>query len=187
MAKSAQFFFWLNRAVLRSIIPKSSLTRPFSTTWLCSISHLGISISTTMSNGFLWIISGSTWWGTFLWCLIYIRKSRLDLNQNPLIAHHCFMRAPPPEWTHGIVLLLWHGTNIQTSSNDLGQTPSRHVGGIPMRIHLWEEMNGRIWGPCAAPHNTSPPTVVSCTVEKKHFLLVRRKVVFLKWEVFGVT
>lgn len=33
--------------------------------------------------------------------LISVRESGLDLNQNPLILHHCFTLALPPEWTHG--------------------------------------------------------------------------------------
>lgn len=179
-AKSAQFSFWLNRTVLRGIMKKASLRSPFSTTWAAFLIWVCF-----LHHDFQWLSVNY-----FRINLTRDLSLMANLHQEKQIGFEpksidcsSLLHEKPSEWTHDTVQLLWQGTNIQTSSNDLAQTPGRQVWGMPVRIHLWEEMNGRVWGPCAAPHDTSSPTVVSCTVEKKRFLLVRQQVVLLKWEV----
>ena len=185
------------------------------------------------------------------WWLIYVSESGLDLKQNPLILHHCFTLALPPElihgkWNHGSLVLSWQwdeaelllpvrqgspssllaaareitvlgwripGWNpkpgLHTSSCHRQQPTSaaarRSTEHLPksyqkqyLRVFLeissmqtqhqwlstdpcvyekcpWEpicrtEINGRIWGPCAAsPDSHCHPAMVSCVVRKKYF------------------
>lgn len=76
-----------------------------------------------------WIVSLSLDAEALHCCLISIRESRLDLNQNPLILHHCFTPALPPEWTHSkrncaTVVLSWLGTR-QGRPAAILQAPAR--------------------------------------------------------------
>lgn len=94
---------------------------PSNDQWFCGAPAAGVSYSRTA----LLDAEALDWW------LIYVSESGLDLKQNPLISHHRFTPALPPELTHSE----WNsGSSVLSQQGNDAETPLPVCQGSPSSL-----------------------------------------------------